>query len=88
MLHLFRLMPEYLGYGDLGCWDGACADVLRDESTPTHEVIWALFDLGRTNLYAAYNAAYTQDAWAYVVTQFSVLRLPVPPLSPGALDAW
>ncbi|WP_027481698.1 hypothetical protein [Deinococcus pimensis] len=88
VLHLFRLMPQYLKYGDLSCWDRACMEVIGDDVSPQEQLIWSIFDFARTNLYTAHNADYTQDAWNDVLTEFDKHGLPAPPLLPGALDDW
>ena len=79
-----RAMPQHLAAGDLGAWEAGYQEAVPDHPAPRlpERLLDDVFDLGRHNLYRAFDVAGTAAEVARVVAVLRQGGVEVPVIQP------
>jgi hypothetical protein len=80
---LLVTMPEYTRLQRLDAWESAITEVAPwPPKGETGELLSAIFEFGRCNLYAAFNLKYAADEFSALVRRLRGAGVELPPLQP------
>ena len=89
LIQLLKLIPLYKEIRALDEWETACQGVLEDQDDTSEigSLLWEVFEFGRYNLYAAFDATGTAACYNNLVKHFENHNIKIP-MWDSELDEW